>query len=29
VVGAESLEDARKMAESNPFIASIRVYEVR
>jgi hypothetical protein len=29
VVSAESLEDARKMAESNPFISSIRVYEVR
>jgi hypothetical protein len=29
IVGAESLEEAQKMAESNPFISSIRVYEVR
>jgi hypothetical protein len=29
VVNADSLDEARKMAESNPFISSIRVYEVR
>jgi hypothetical protein len=29
IVNAESLDDAEKMAQSNPFISSIRVYEVR
>ena len=28
VVEAESLDAAEKMAQSNPFIASIRVYEI-
>tara|TARA_B110000263_G_C15232193_1_gene475174 strand:+ start:294 stop:587 length:294 start_codon:yes stop_codon:yes gene_type:complete len=28
VTNAENLEDAEKMAASNPFISSIRVYEV-
>jgi len=28
IVSAGSLEDAEKMAQSNPFISSIRVYEV-
>ena len=28
IVSASSLEDAEKMAQSNPFISSIRVYEV-
>jgi hypothetical protein len=28
IINAESLEDAEKIAESNPFIASIRVYEI-
>ena len=28
VVSADSLDDAEKMAQSNPFISSIRVYEV-
>jgi hypothetical protein len=28
VVEADSLDDAEKMAKSNPFISSIRVYEV-
>jgi hypothetical protein len=29
VVNAESLEAAEKMAQGNPYITSIRVYEVR
>lgn len=29
VIEAESLEEAEKIARDNPFIASIRVYEVR
>ncbi len=29
VIEAESLDAAEKLAQSNPFIASIRVYEVR
>lgn len=29
IVYAASLDDAEKMAEGNPFISSIRVYEVR
>ena len=29
IIEAESLDDAMKLAESNPFIASIRVYEIR
>ncbi len=29
IVKADSLDDAEKMARSNPFISSIRVYEVR
>ena len=28
IINAESLDDAEKMAASNPFISSIRVYEV-
>ncbi len=28
IINAESLDDAEKMAESNPYISSIRVYEV-
>ncbi len=28
IVSANSLEDAEKMAQSNPYISSIRVYEV-
>lgn len=28
IIRAESLDDAEKMARSNPFISSIRVYEV-
>ena len=28
IVSAGSLDDAEKMAQSNPFISSIRVYEV-
>jgi hypothetical protein len=28
IVTAENLDDAEKMAQSNPFISSIRVYEV-
>ena len=28
IVNADSLDDAEKMAQSNPFILSIRVYEV-
>ena len=29
VIEAESLDEAEKLAKTNPFIASIRVYEVR
>ena len=29
VVSAESLDEAEKMAQSNPYISSIRVYEIR
>lgn len=29
VIEAESLDAAEKLAQSNPFIASIRIYEVR
>lgn len=29
IMNADSLDDAEKMAQSNPFISSIRVYEVR
>lgn len=29
IVRAESLDEAEKLAQSNPYIASIRVYEVR
>lgn len=29
IVEAESLEAAEKLAQGNPFIASIRIYEVR
>ncbi len=29
IINAESLEEAEKMAQSNPYIKSIRVYEVR
>ena len=28
IVSAESLDDAEKMAQSNPYISSIRVYEM-
>lgn len=28
IIEAESLDDAEKIAEDNPFIASIRVYEI-
>jgi hypothetical protein len=28
IVSADSLDDAEKMAKSNPYISSIRVYEV-
>jgi hypothetical protein len=28
VVNAESLEDAQRMAEGNPYVSSIRVYEM-
>jgi hypothetical protein len=28
IVSADSLDDAEKMAQSNPYITSIRVYEV-
>jgi len=28
IINAESLEEAEKLAEGNPFIASIRVYEI-
>lgn len=29
IINAESMEDAEKIASSNPFIASIRIYEIR
>ena len=29
IIEAESLEEAEEIARSNPFIASIRVYEIR
>ena len=29
IIEAESLDEAEKVAQSNPYIASIRVYEVR
>jgi len=29
IIEAESLDDAEKLARSNPFIASIRIYELR
>ena len=29
IIEAESLEEAEKLAESNPFISSIRIYELR
>ena len=29
IVSADSLDDAEKMAQSNPYISSIRVYEVK
>ena len=29
VIEAESLDAAEKLAQSNPFVASIRIYEVR
>ncbi len=29
IIEAESLEAAEKLAQSNPFIASIRIYELR
>ncbi|MBT3272983.1 MAG: hypothetical protein HN368_07505 [Spirochaetales bacterium] len=29
IIEAENLDEAEKIAKSNPFIASIRVYEVR
>ena len=29
IIEAESLDEAEKIAQDNPFIASIRVYEVR
>ncbi len=29
VINAASLDDAEKMAQSNPFISSFRIYEVR
>jgi len=28
IINAENLEDAEKIAQDNPFIASIRVYEI-
>lgn len=28
IINADSLDDAEKMAQSNPYISSIRVYEV-
>ncbi|MBT4099883.1 MAG: hypothetical protein HOC05_12700 [Gemmatimonadetes bacterium] len=29
IIEAESLEEAEKLAQSNPFIASIRIYELK
>ena len=29
IINAESLDDAEKIAQDNPFIASIRVYEIK
>ena len=29
IITAESLDEAEKIAQSNPYIASIRVYEIR
>lgn len=29
IINAESLDDAERIARDNPFIASIRVYEIR
>ncbi len=29
IINAESLDEAEKIAQSNPFISSIRVYELR
>lgn len=29
IVNAENLDDAEKIAEGNPYISSIRIYEVR
>lgn len=29
IINAESLEDAEKIAKANPFVAGIRVYEIR
>jgi len=29
IIEAESLDEAEKIAQSNPYVASIRVYEVR
>ncbi len=29
IIEAESIDDAVKLAQSNPFIASIRIYELR
>jgi hypothetical protein len=28
IINAESLDDADKIAQDNPFIASIRIYEI-
>jgi len=29
IINAESLDEAEKIAQGNPFIASIRIYEIR
>ena len=29
IISADTLEDAEKLAKANPFIASIRVYEIK
>jgi hypothetical protein len=29
IISAESLEEAEQLAQSNPYIASVRVYEIR
>ena len=29
IINAESLDEAEKIAQDNPFIASIRIYEIR